>query len=394
MKIIDQVEVGGRRTFIRVDFNVPLRDAGSARAISDDSRIRAALPTIRYAVARGARTILASHLGRPKGRVDARESLAPVARRLAELLARPVPLAPDCVGPAVEEAVGKLGPGEVLMLENLRFHAGEEKNEPEFARALARLADVYVNDAFGAAHRAHASTAGMAPLVPVRAAGFLLRDEIRQLGALLGVPQRPFVAILGGAKVSDKIGVIDNLLPLLDALLIGGAMAYTFLSAHGAGVGASRVEADKLEAARRTLQQARALGVLLLLPEDHVIARKAEAGAAAQDCTGSIPDGWVGVDIGPATRRRFAKEIARARTVFWNGPMGIFEIDAFAAGTVAVARALAASRGAFTVVGGGDSAAAVANAGVAGEISHVSTGGGASLEFLEGRPLPGVAALD
>lgn len=395
MKIIDQVELDGKRTFIRVDFNVPLEEKDGARSITDDSRIRAALPTIRHALERGARVILASHLGRPKGKVDPRESLAPAARRLAELLGKAVPLAPDCVGPEVQKLVADLGKGELLMLENLRFHAGEEKNDPAFAGELAALADVYVNDAFGAAHRAHASTAGMAGLVPVRAAGFLLRDEIKHLGALLDAPAKPFVAILGGAKVSDKISVIDNLLPRIDTLLVGGAMAYTFLRAQGVAVGGSRVEADKVAEAGATLEQAKASGVRLLLPEDHVVARKPEAGAESQVTDGAaIADGWLGVDIGPKTRTRYAAEIAGAKTVLWNGPMGIFEIEAFAGGTVAVARAVADARGAFTVVGGGDSVAAVTQAGVADRIGHISTGGGASLEFLEGQTLPGIAALE
>jgi len=394
MKIIDEVELDGKRTFVRVDFNVPLEDAGGVRRISDDSRIRAALPTIRYAIEHGARVILASHLGRPKGKPDPRESLAPAAQHLAELLGKPVPLAADCVGPAVAKAVAALGKGDVLMLENLRFHAGEEKNDPAFARELAALADVYVNDAFGAAHRAHASTAGMAALVPVRAAGSLLRDEIKHLGALLDAPAHPFIAILGGAKVSDKISVIENLLPRVDALLVGGAMAYTFLRAQGIAVGGSRVEADKIGEAEKTLAQAKARGVRILLPVDHVIAQKPEAGAEARTTAdAAIPDGWLGVDIGPRTRAAYAAEIAKARTVLWNGPMGIFEIEAFAGGTVAVAEAVAGARDAFTVVGGGDSVAAVTQAGVADRIGHISTGGGASLEFLEGRTLPGIAAL-
>ncbi|MBY0279547.1 phosphoglycerate kinase [Candidatus Binatia bacterium] len=395
MKIIDQVDLDGKRTFIRVDFNVPLEDEGGVRRISDDSRVRGALPTIRYAVEHGARVVLASHLGRPKGKVDPRESLAPAAKRLGELLGKPVALASDCIGTDVEQQVGALGKGDILMLENLRFHTGEEKNDPAFAASLAKLADVYVNDAFGAAHRAHASTAGMAALVPVRAAGFLLRDELKHLGALLDSPARPFVAILGGAKVSDKISVIDNLLPRIDALLIGGAMAYTFLKAQGIAVGGSRVEADKVDLARTTLEQARAKGVRLLLPEDHVIATKPEAGADSKTTSDpAIPDGWLGVDIGPRTRATYAAEIARAKTVLWNGPMGIFEIEAYAGGTVAVAHAVADARQAFTVVGGGDSVAAVTQAGVADRIGHISTGGGASLEFLEGQTLPGVAALE
>jgi phosphoglycerate kinase len=395
MKIIDQVDLDGKRTFVRVDFNVPLEDEGGARRITDDSRIRGALPTIRHAVERGARVVLASHLGRPKGKVDPRESLAPAAKRLGELLGKQVALAPDCVGKAVERQVAALGNGQVLMLENLRFHAGEEKNDPAFAASLAKLADVYANDAFGAAHRAHASTAGMSSLVPVRAAGFLLRDELKHLGALLESPARPFVAILGGAKVSDKISVIDNLLPRIDALLIGGAMAFTFLKAQGIAIGGSRVEADKVDLAKATLEQASAKGVRLLLPTDHVIATRPEAGAEHRD-TGdaAIPDGWLGVDIGPKTRAAYAAEIGKAKTVLWNGPMGIFEIDAYAGGTVAVAHAVADAKQAFTVVGGGDSVAAVTQAGVADRIGHISTGGGASLEFLEGQTLPGVAALE
>lgn len=394
MKIIDQVELDGKRTFVRVDFNVPLEDKDGARSITDDSRIRAALPTIRHAIERGARVILASHLGRPKGKPDPRASLAPAARRLAELLGKQVPLAPDCVGPEVAKLVADLGKGQVLMLENLRFHAGEEKNDPAFAAELAALADVYVNDAFGAAHRAHASTAGMASLVPVRAAGFLLRDEIKHLGALLDQPAKPFVAILGGAKVSDKISVIENLLPRIDTLLVGGAMAYTFLRARGVAVGGSRVEADKVGEASEILKKAEQRGVRLLLPEDHVVAKKPEAGADSQVTSGpAIDDGWLGVDVGPKTRATYAAEVGKAKTVLWNGPMGIFEIEAFAAGTVAVAHAVADARGAFTVVGGGDSVAAVTQAGVADRIGHISTGGGASLEFLEGQTLPGIAAL-
>jgi len=395
MKIIDQVDLDGKRTFIRVDFNVPLEDKSGARHITDDSRIRGALPTIRHAIERGARVVLASHLGRPKGKVEPRESLAPAAQRLGELLGKPVALAPDCVGADAEKLVAALGKGDVLMLENLRFHGGEEKNDPTFAASLARLADVYVNDAFGAAHRAHASTAGMAALVPVRTAGFLLRDELQHLGALLDSPARPFVAILGGAKVSDKISVIDNLLPRVDALLIGGAMAYTFLRAQGIAIGGSRVEVDKVDLARTTLEQARARGVRLLLPLDHEIATRPEAGADCRTTSdAAIPEGWLGVDIGPRTRTSYAAEIAQARTVLWNGPMGIFEIEAYAAGTVAVAQAVANARHAFTVVGGGDSVAAVTQAGVADRIGHISTGGGASLEFLEGQTLPGVAALE
>jgi phosphoglycerate kinase len=388
-KVVDQVELGGKRTFLRVDYNVPLEDG----AISDDSRIRASLPTVRYALEHGAKLVLASHLGRPKGRVDPAQSLAPAAKRLSELIGAPVPLAKDCVGPEVERAVQSLRDGSCLMLENLRFHAEEEKNDPAFAKQLASLADVYVNDAFGAAHRAHASTAGMVPHVPVRAAGFLLRDELRHLGGLLEKPEKPFVAILGGSKVSDKITVIENLLPRIDALLIGGAMAYTLLVADGVEVGSSRVERDKVELARDILPKAKSAGVRLLLPVDHVIAEKPDGSTPAKTCEREIPVGWLGVDIGPKTRAAYEKEIASAKTILWNGPMGIFEVDAFAEGTFAIARAMAAAKG-TTVVGGGDSVAALGRAGVADRISHVSTGGGASLEFLEGQTLPGVAALE
>jgi phosphoglycerate kinase len=361
VKSIAEIELRGRRTFLRVDYNVPLE--GDPPAITDDSRIEASLPTVRYALEHGARLVLASHLGRPKGRVDPAQSLRPAAARLAELIGKPVPLASDSVGPDVEKAVAALREGECLMLENLRFHAEEEKNDPGFCRQLAALADVYVNDAFGAAHRAHASTAGMVPLVPVRAAGFLLRDEIHHLGALLEKPERPFVTILGGAKVSDKITVIENLLPRIDALI-----------------------------AKETLAKARQAGVRVLLPSDHVIAERPDGSTPGKVSGREIPDGWLGVDIGPETRAAYAKEIASARTVLWNGPMGIFEIDAFAAGTFAIAEAMAAAH-ATTVVGGGDSVAALQRSGVADRISHVSTGGGASLELLEGKVLPGVAAL-
>jgi phosphoglycerate kinase len=392
LKVVDQVELGGRRTFLRVDYNVPLED-GKISEISDDSRIRASLPTVRYALERGAKLVLASHLGRPKGRVDPAQSLAPAAARLGELVGMPVPLAKDCVGPEVERAVKELRDGSCLMLENLRFHAEEEKNDAAFAKQLAALADVYVNDAFGAAHRAHASTAGMVPHVAVRAAGFLLRDEIRHLGALLEKPEKPFVAILGGSKVSDKITVIENLLPRIDALLIGGAMAYTLLVADGVEVGASRVERDKLDLAKDILAKAKSAGIRLLLPVDHVSSEKPDGSTPAKTCEREIPAGWLGVDIGPKTRAAYQKEIAGAKTVLWNGPMGIFEVDAFSAGTFAVARAMAKAQG-TTVVGGGDSVAALGRAGVADRISHVSTGGGASLEFLEGKVLPGVAALE
>ena len=393
MKIIDELALAGKRTFIRVDYNVPLDKSGDVRRITDDSRIRGSLPTVRHALDQGAKVILASDLGRPKGKVEPSMSLAPAAERLSELLGQPVPLISDCVGPAAEEAVAALGDGEVCVLENLRFHPEEEKNDPAFVARLAALADVYVNDAFGTAHRAHASTAGIAGAAPEKAAGFLLRDEIHHLGALLSGAQRPFVAILGGAKVSDKITVIENLLPRCDAMLIGGAMAYTFLEAQGIAVGGSLVERDKLDLARQALADAEKRGIPLLLPSDHVVAERPSADAAAEVSGLEIADGWLGVDIGPETRKRFAEQIAAARTVLWNGPMGIFEIDAFAGGTLAIAEAMAQNEG-TTVVGGGDSVAAVGRAGVAEKITHISTGGGASLELLEGKTLPGIAALD
>jgi phosphoglycerate kinase len=342
----------------------------------------------------GGRPILASHLGRPKGGPDPKYSLAPVAAYLQRKLGRTVRLAPDCMGPAAAAVVNAAGPGDVVLLENLRFHAGEEQNDPVFAAELAKLADVYVNDAFGAAHRAHASTAGMAVLFPQRAAGLLLQREVDVLGRLLSGAEQPFVAILGGAKVSDKIAVIDHLLGRVQALLVGGAMAYTFLKAQGKPIGRSRVEADRLDVARTVLADAAARGVRLLLPVDHLAADRPEAGARTQVVPANdFPVDLLGVDIGPATTALFTREIEAARTVLWNGPMGIFEIDAFSKGTMAIAEALTRCRG-TTVVGGGDSVAALEKAGKAGAVTHVSTGGGASLEFLEGRTLPGVAALE
>lgn len=392
MKIIDELDLAGKRTFIRVDYNVPLDKSGDVRRITDDSRIRGSLRTVRYALDQGARVVLASHLGRPKGKVEPTMTLAPAAERLAELLDQEVGLASDCVGPDAEQAVAGLGDGQVVLLENLRFHAEEEKNDPAFVKQLAGLADVYVNDAFGTAHRAHASTAGIAGEVKEKAAGFLLRDEIQHLGALLKGAEHPFVAILGGAKVSDKITVIENLLPRCDAMLIGGAMAYTFLKAQGIAVGGSLVEEDKLDMAAKALADAKAKGIPLLLPSDHVVAERPDAEAACEVSGLQIQDGWLGVDIGPESRKAYAAQIASAKTVLWNGPMGIFEIDAFAGGTLAIAEAMAANAG-TTVVGGGDSVAAVGRAGVADKITHISTGGGASLEFLEGKTLPGIAAL-
>ncbi|HSV73702.1 MAG TPA: phosphoglycerate kinase [Chthonomonadales bacterium] len=392
-KTIDHIEVTGKRVLVRVDFNVP---QGQGGAITDDRRIRAALPTIRSLVDRGARTVLVSHLGRPKGKPDdaARFTLRPVAERLSALLGQPVALAPDCVGAEVEALAAGLGDGQVLLLENVRFHPQEEKNDPAFSAQLARLADLYVNDAFGTAHRAHASTEGVARLVP-GVAGYLMQKEIEYLGSALVEPKRPFVAVLGGAKVKDKISVIDNLIGKVDRLIIGGGMAYTFLKAQGLEIGDSLLDDGSLDFCRQAMERA---GDRLLLPTDVVVAdaNPFEAGSDAVQArtvpVSAIPAGWQGVDIGPETQRRFAEAVQGAGTVVWNGPMGIFEFARFAVGTRAMAEALSGS-GATTIVGGGDSAAAVEELGFADRISHISTGGGASLEFLEGKALPGVVAL-
>jgi phosphoglycerate kinase len=385
---IRDLDLNGKRVFIRVDFNVPLvkNDRGEME-ISSDKRIKASLPTIQYALEHGAGLVLASHLGRPKGKPNPEMSLQPVATRLAELLGRPVAMAPDCVGPEVAAMLP--APGQVLLLENLRFHPQEEKNDPEFSKQLAALCDVYVNDAFGSAHRAHASTEGMVPFVATAAAGLLMEQELKYLGMATRNPARPCVAILGGAKVSDKIEVIENLGKIVDRLLIGGAMAYTFLKAQGLPVGKSLVENDKLELARSLMAS---LGAKLLLPLDHVVVSEIAAGAP-HETVDTIPDGKIAVDIGPKTIAEYAQVIASAKTVIWNGPMGIFEKPPFDTGTVALAKAVAES-GATSVVGGGDSEKAIKAAGVTGKISHVSTGGGASLEFLAGIELPGVKALE
>ncbi len=386
---IRDLELHGKRVFLRVDFNVPIEKGEVVEAW----RIEAALPTIRYALEHGARVIVASHLGRPKGRRDPKYSLQPVARKLSELLGQEVPLAPDCIGAEVVARVDRLTDGSALLLENLRFHPGEEKNDPEFARQLALLADLYVNDAFGAAHRAHASTEGITRFVRVAAAGFLMERELEYLGRLLAQPEHPFVVVLGGAKVADKILVIENLLTRADAVLIGGAMAYTFLRARGEDVGASRVESDQLELARKLMTEAEARSVDFLLPVDHVVLERSEGETTTRVVrTEEFPDKAIGMDIGPETMRLFASRISRARTVFWNGPVGVFEQPPFDQGTLAIAQALAACPG-VTVVGGGDSLAAIRRSGVAERITHLSTGGGATLEFLAGIELPGVRAL-
>ena len=390
-RTIETMEVRGRRVLVRVDFNVPIADG----AIGDDTRIRAALPTIRTILAGGGKAILMSHLGRPKGVSDPAFTLRPVADRLQELLDAPVHFvdhATGPTGPATRQAIDALNEGEVLVLENTRFHAGETKNDPELAGELAALADVYVNDAFGTCHRAHASTEGVAHRVEEAGMGLLLDKEIEYLSRLLDSPEPPYVAVLGGAKVSDKIGVIENLLDRVDALLIGGAMSYTFLKALGHETGASRVEADRLDDAKALYEQACGK---IRLPVDHVTARAFDNEAPRRIVSGAIPEGEMGLDIGPETIGEYARAIGEARTIVWNGPMGVFEMSNFAAGTFAVAKALAGAtaHGALTVVGGGDSVAAVSQAGYEELVSHVSTGGGAMLEFLEGETLPGIAAL-
>ena len=391
IKTISELDIAGRRLFIRVDFNVPLTPEGK---VSDDTRIRESLPTIKLAIEKGARVILASHLGRPKGKVDKKYTLEPVAARLAELLDADVSLTDEPVGDGARKVVNDLHAGAVALLENLRFSPAEEANDETFSRELASYADVYVNDAFGTAHRAHASTAGITKFVAARGMGLLMEREVKFLGKLLDDVEQPFVAIIGGAKVSDKIGVLDNLLERVDQMLIGGAMANTFLKAKGGQLGRSLVEVDKLALARAFLKKAEESNVDVLLPRDVVAAAgiKSDAGRVVQAMM--VPEDLAALDIGPETARGFADAIARAKTIFWNGPMGVFESAPFAGGTMAVAKAVAAAPGALSVVGGGDSVAAIHMSGLSDKITHISTGGGASLEFLEGKKLPGLAALE
>ena len=387
---IKDIDFKGKRVFCRVDFNVPLDDKNQ---ITDDTRINASMPTIRHIINNGGRLILASHLGRPKNGPEAKFSLASVAPCLSQYLGSSVKMAPDCIGPDVKRMVDQMKDGDVLLLENVRFHAGETKNDPDFAKALAANADIYVNNAFGTAHRAHASTEGVTKYLQPSAAGFLLEKEIKYLGLALAYPDHPFVAVIGGAKVSDKIAVIENLLDKVDTLIIGGGMAYTFLQAKGRPTGKSLVEADKISLAKKLIQKAADKGVNLLLPQDHIVAAEFSPTAEHKVCSdANFPADWMALDIGPATIATFTGALRNARMVVWNGPMGVFEFDNFAKGTVAVAETLAESK-ARSIVGGGDSVAAVKKAGVESKMTHISTGGGASLEFLEGKELPGLAAL-
>jgi phosphoglycerate kinase len=389
IRTVNQLELKGKRVFIRVDFNVPQGEKG---VVTDDTRIQLSLPTIQFVMKAGGKTILASHLGRPKGKRDPKYSLGPVAERLSQLIGKKVALAPDCIGDEVQKQVNAMKEGEVLLLENLRFHPEEEKNEEAFSKALASLCDVYINDAFGAAHRAHASTEGMTHSIKTVGAGFLMMKEIESLEKALANPEKPYLAIMGGAKVSDKIGVIQNLLDKVTTLLIGGGMAYTFLKAQGFQIGKSLVEENQLQFSLQLLQKAKGK-IKFVLPSDHIAAERMDVQAKTKIVKNSeIPPEWVCLDIGPETVKAFSAEVRSARTIVWNGPMGVFEMEPFSHGTFAMAKAIADSS-AFSIVGGGDSVAAVNQAGVAERISHISSGGGASLEFLEGRKLPGIEAL-
>ncbi|WP_428269836.1 phosphoglycerate kinase [Haliangium sp.] len=394
IRSLEDLALEGKRVFMRVDFNVPLADRDGRQAVSDDARIRAALPSIQHCIERGARLVLGSHLGRPKGKAKPEFSLEPVAAHLAGLIDQDVLLTDEPVGDGARKVVGDLREGQVVLLENLRFHPGEEANDEGFARSLASFADVYINDAFGTAHRAHASTAGMVSLVAERGAGYLMLKEIEFLSRLLGEVDRPYLAVLGGAKVSDKIEVLEALLERVNAIVIGGAMANTFLAAQGGELGKSKVETDKLPLARNFLRKAGERGVTVHLPSDVVVADSLDTEAGRAVAVDAIGAGDMALDIGPDSATSYADEIGKARTLFWNGPMGVFEKEPFAAGTLAVAKAVAGNPHALTVVGGGDSAAAVVQMGVADKISHVSTGGGASLEFVQGLTLPGIAALE
>jgi len=389
-KTIEDIDVAGKRVLVRCDFNVPL---DGNKCITDDKRIVESLPTIKYLLREKARVILASHLGRPKGEFNMKYSLSPVAARLSELIGMEMKMASDVVGESAKALAASVGQGQAVLLENVRFHKEEEKNDPAFAKELASMADIFVNDAFGTAHRAHASTAGVANYLPA-VCGYLIQKEINVMGKALSNPARPFVAILGGAKVSDKIGVISNLIEKCDTILIGGAMAYTFIKATGGRVGSSRFEEDKVDLAKSLIEKARDAGVTLLVPSDNIVADKFDASANTKIVpSNEMEDGWMGMDIGPQTIKTFSDAIKKAKTVVWNGPMGVFEMEPFAGGTKAVAKAVAES-GAVSIIGGGDSAAAVEQLGYADKMTHISTGGGASLEFLEGLPLPGITCLN
>lgn len=391
-KTVRDIDVKGKKVLVRCDFNVPQDENGK---ITDDNRIVGALPTIKYLLSEGAKVVLCSHLGRPKGEFNQKYSLKPVADRLNQLLGNKVTLANDVIGEDAQKKVNALKNGEAVLLENVRFHKEEEKNDPAFSKALASFADVFVNDAFGTAHRAHASTAGVSDYCKENVCGYLIEKEISVIGGALAKPKRPFVAILGGAKVSDKIGVINNLIDKVDAIIIGGAMAYTFLLAKGGKVGESKVEKDKVELAKELMKKAEEKKVAFYLPQDNVATKEFSANAESMVCDSmNITDGWMGLDIGPKTAITFAKVIKDAGTVIWNGPMGVFEFEKFAVGTKAVAQALADNKDAVTIIGGGDSAAAVEQLGFADKVTHISTGGGASLEYLEGKILPGIACLD